>query len=98
LLEQDLSKMSSNYPPGVTGNEYQIAGADHEFSDEREVSCDNEECSEYENYFEAGVDVEMVGDTEYWTWNCPSCGSSRDYDREVEWEDPDRLHDEMGED
>jgi hypothetical protein len=31
----------SNYPPGVTGNEYEIAGADEEWVEER--ACNNEE-------------------------------------------------------
>jgi len=30
----------SNYPPGVTGNEYQIAGPDAEFDDVRECSSE----------------------------------------------------------
>jgi hypothetical protein len=31
----------SNYPPGVTGNEYEIAGADAEWIEERQ--CNNDE-------------------------------------------------------
>lgn len=31
----------SNYPPGVTGNEYEIAGPDHEW--EEEFQCSNDE-------------------------------------------------------
>ena len=32
----------SNYPPGVTGNEYEIAGADAEWID-NDFECSNEE-------------------------------------------------------
>jgi hypothetical protein len=41
--------MLSNYPPGVSGNEPQIAGYDEkDFEDGREASCQNEECPEFE--------------------------------------------------
>ena len=32
----------SNYPPGVNGNEYEIAGPDDEWEDE-DFSCSNDE-------------------------------------------------------
>lgn len=53
----------SNYPPGVTGMEYQIAGASAE-TDEA-VSC---ECG-----FSGEVVVSHYGTA--WTWECPDCGA-----------------------
>lgn len=41
----------SNYPPGVTGNEYEIAGGE-EVELTVTVSCDNKECAQY------GIDID----------------------------------------
>lgn len=97
--------MSSNYPPGVTGNELEIAGpdSDDQFDDAREIACENEECKDYGNYREETVTVDqwiysgVVNES--WTWKCPICSheSKFESEHEVESEDPDRLHDEMGE-
>jgi hypothetical protein len=97
--------MSSNYPPGVTGHEYQIAGPDSDstFYDAREIHCENEECSDYDNYREETVLVGqwIYGDmaNEEWEWTCPICKTVGKFENEyeLESEDPDRLHDEMGE-
>jgi hypothetical protein len=77
--------MSSNYPAGVTGNEYQIAGAQHEWSDVRAEACYNEECKMFEvEDVEADVEIELSHDTEYYEWKCPTCGATRDIERNVE--------------
>lgn len=96
--------MSSNYPPGVTGAELQIAGpdSDDQFEDAREIHCDNAECADDE-YREENVTVDqwiyhgVVN--EQWKWTCPKCGhvSKFESEYEQETEDPDRMHDEMGE-
>lgn len=54
----------SNYPPGVTGNEYEIAGPDREFTDER----DCEGCGRLST-----VDVIGYRWEEWWTCPHPSC-------------------------
>lgn len=77
--------MSSNYPAGVTGNEYQIAGAQHEWSDVRAEACYNEECKMFEvEDIEADVEIELYHDMEYYEWACPTCGEKRDIERNVE--------------
>lgn len=78
--------MSGYYPAGVTGNEYQIAGA-HEFDTVRPETCYNEECEMFEvEDVEAEVEVELHHDTEYYEWTCPTCKVSRDIERNVEWD------------
>ena len=75
--------MSSNYPPEVTGNEFEIAGPDYE--KELEESCDD--CGET-----AVVELGYRGDrwAEY-----TACGWMMDLPR---WEpDPDRAYDEARE-
>ena len=97
--------MASNYPPGVTGNEIQIAGpdSDDQFDDAREINCDNEDCADHANYREEMVTVNqwiyhgVV--SEEWKWTCPLCSHVSEFENEYEQEteDPDRAHDEMGE-
>lgn len=53
--------MSSNYPPGVTGNEWQIAGP--EWEDDIDVACD---CG-----FFGTVDAWGAMSVTY--WECPTC-------------------------
>lgn len=53
----------SNYPPGVTGNEYAIAGPDHEL--ERDAWCN--ECEA------VMAGVEQWYRRERW-WTCDTCG------------------------
>lgn len=74
--------MSWNYPPGVTGNEYEIAGPDREWSDEREVYCKNEECSEYEKEREEEVDIQSYRHTSWWSWTCPTCNQEAEFERD----------------
>jgi hypothetical protein len=73
----------SNYPAGVTGNEYQIAGADAEYTEERTVRCDNEECSQFEIEIDAEVDIQSYHYEEWWSWTCPECKTSADYEGAV---------------
>ena len=69
--------MSSNYPPGVTGNEYAIAGPD--YTQEVDGICPN--CGDYGILFECGY----PGD--HWRF-CGTCGYQEDVDP-IE-PDPDR--------
>jgi hypothetical protein len=78
--------MSSNYPAGVTGFEYQIAGG-HEFDTVRPDSCGNEECKMFEvEDVEAEVEVELAHGTEYYSWTCPTCKESKDVERNTDWD------------
>lgn len=54
----------SNYPPGVTGNEFEIAGPDREFTDIRPCMA----CGRVEE-----VDVTGYGWEEWWTCPRPEC-------------------------
>ena len=67
----------SNYPPGVTGNEYEIAGPDREWEDPAHSDC------------RVGCGVE--GQEAHWEtyqgqtwWVCPSCNTSNTVDA---WDD-----------
>lgn len=72
--------MYSNYPPGVTGNEPQIAGPESETEKMERMACD-EECG-----FDGEVPVTVVtyrGDymvSVYWT--CPQCDRPHDFEYE----------------
>ena len=70
--------MSGNYPPGVTGNEFAIAGPDYE--KEADIPCGA--CG--------GQTFELGYRGEHWI-TC-SCGWTTDLEREGP--DPDRAHDE----
>lgn len=72
--------MSSNYPPGVTGGEYAIAGPDYE----REILVPCEDCGEV-----AVVECRYRDDR--WQ-SCQSCGWH--IELEPNEPDPDRVHDE----
>ena len=73
----------SNYPPGVTGNELEIAGPDAEYTSERTVSCWNDECSQFEVELEVEVDIRSYRSEEWWNWTCPECKISRDYEQYI---------------
>jgi hypothetical protein len=61
--------MLSNYPPGVSGNEPQIAGPDWE--EKREVECDQVIDGDI-NCEWAGT-VDAYGWKDCWYWVCPRC-------------------------
>jgi hypothetical protein len=79
--------MSGYYPEGVTGNEPQIAGYEHdtEIKDDREVCCNNDECKAFEQYSEQEVYVNQYGSryemNETWEWTCPHCNSKNEFSR-----------------
>lgn len=74
--------MSDNYPPGVSGFEYQIAGAEKEWEELRIcASCGKEALFDMAAY--AG---------EVWG-TCPSCGETQDFESDA----PDYATDVFGE-
>lgn len=68
----------SNYPAGVTGNEYEIAGPDAEWSETREVSCSNDECTAYEKEIEVEADISSYRGEAWFSWECPTCKMNND--------------------
>lgn len=64
----------SNYPPGVTGNEFQISGPDSEV--DGNVYCPN-----------CGADIETtVTYFRYERWfTCPTCGTETTESDEDQW-------------
>lgn len=85
----------SNYPEGVTGNEYDIAGPSADFSETREVQCGRDECDAFETLVEVEGDTRVYGDTFYFSWTCPTCSTpgedEYDADYHVEYEPEDYL-------
>ncbi len=70
----------SNLPEGVTGNEWQIAGAD-----EDEIDGECGDCG-----FEGEVEAYCT-DFEDWYWTCPACGEDKITVIGVDLENPDNL-------
>ena len=88
--------MFTNYPEGVTGNEWQIAGASAEFAESREVECGNDECEAFERLVEVEGETRAYGDERVFEWTCPTCGKRDEeeyyYEHHVEYE-PDMFMD-----
>jgi len=70
--------MSSNYPPGVTGNEYEIAGPDMESEDNRRC----EECDKNTDHYIEGYRGIV-------TIQCQACSDESDISDEYDG-DPDK--------
>ena len=75
--------MSGYYPEGVTGREYEIAGAEREWTEERIAWCDSESCADYEVEKDILIDLQSYGSDEWGTWNCETCGHENDYSGEA---------------
>ena len=75
--------MLSNYPPGVTGFEPEIAGYE-EWSEKRECEAtvydenDNESFCDFRGVVDGWVDGEKL------RWDCPKCGNEASEDYDVE--------------
>ena len=80
--------MSGWYPDGVSGNEYAIAGADREWTDTRAVTCQNEDCTAYDERVDAEVELSAYGYEEWGAWTCAACGKDGEYEGEVERYEP----------
>lgn len=72
----------SNYPPGVTGNEYAIAGGD-DYSAKRVVEheCDHPYTEDFHG--EAEVSGEIYGTELSGTFHCPQCGTEVNWDEDI---------------
>jgi hypothetical protein len=84
-----------NYPAGVTGTEFAIAGADREYTEERTVSCETVGCDAYGLQTDEEVSLSSYGSQEWGTWTCTACGEESDYESTVEEDeggDPDYLY------
>jgi len=79
--------MSGNYPDGVTGREYAIAGADREYTEERASYCGNEDCADYDVQKDFMVDMESYGSDEWGTFICPTCNTEGSYEGTIEYDD-----------
>ena len=75
-----MSNFGWNYPPGVTGNEYQIAGPDYEEEVDGECPvCGNEFCL-----------VEQRYRGESWV-SCCHCNFEQDIDKGSKWDTDPRV-------
>jgi hypothetical protein len=90
-------EVSGYYPDGVSGNEYQIAGADREYTDTRTLYCSNEDCADFEVEKDIKLDLQSYGSNEWGSWDCPTCGKTNEYEDEIpyEQEDPDEAYERM---
>ena len=70
--------MGWNLPPGVTGNEYEIPWPDSEWSETREVSCTNDECTAHEKEVEVEVDIQSYRGEAWFSWTCTACGDEHE--------------------
>jgi len=70
----------SNYPPGVSGNEYEISGPDWE-----------QETTRYCDLCRQERDVTVYGHQRQAWWTCPVC--DMDWDEDEPYIDPDDYHD-----
>lgn len=70
----------SNYPPGVSAGAYQISGPGFEFEEDREVSCSNDDCTDFEKTLEVPVEIKVYSSCEWWEWTCPTCNKIREFE------------------
>lgn len=80
----------SNYPPGVTGREREIAGPDSEWTQERTVYCKWEDCPHFENEVDVELDHESYRGQWDATYTCPTCNKDSEFSGDL---DDDRDYD-----
>jgi hypothetical protein len=68
-----------NYPPGVSGNEIEITGAD-EYTADRTVICWNEACRMFEKKQNLTLELSANRYEEWAEWNCPTCNKLETYE------------------
>jgi len=83
--------MASNFPPGVTGNEYEIAGPDSE--EESDVLCPYM-MGEGENRLPCGMPTMAYGYQGKRWLTCDDYGHTTDLEPPDPGDDPDRKYDE----
>ena len=69
----------NNYPPGVTGTEVEITGAD-EFTADRLVTCYNEACRTFDKKKIQTLELSANRTQEWAEWNCKDCGNLETYE------------------
>lgn len=74
----------SNYPPGVTGMEYEIAGPDVEYDTTIINWCPNEDCSLYNQDQDIEIEMSRYHQREWGTAKCSECGHTWDIEREID--------------
>ena len=84
-----MSLFGWDYPPGVTGNEYEIAGAD--YSTESDTPCPYEPQRGIEDSLPCGEPTMEEG---YQGKRWLACDEGHTTDLEPKEDDPDRLYDE----
>lgn len=82
--------MSGYYPAGVTGNEYQIAGPQAEWTDYRTVFCGNEQCAQFNQEQDVELALEAYDWQEWGEWVC-ECGQENEYSGEIMLDEDDRI-------
>lgn len=84
----------SNYPPGVTGLELQIAGPDAEWDEDMDVECANDECEMFDETQTVNVEAWSYRGSATYNWDCPKCGHSHEFERDdINEPDPDAAYD-----
>jgi len=63
----------SNYPEGVTGMEFEIAGPDGVRDETHEVYCSNENCRTFESDKEVTGESTFYDYTVSFSWICSTC-------------------------
>jgi hypothetical protein len=63
----------NNYPPGVSGREYQISGHLREYTELHTVICGDPECIMYDTEHDVDLLVQDYGDESNWVWVCDYC-------------------------
>jgi len=72
-----------NYPAGVSGNEYQIAGPDAYLEVTETVLCVNHDCKMFEVEQELEFEAEAYGGEISGNFTCPTCGTEDEWTGEV---------------
>jgi hypothetical protein len=76
--------MGGYYPDGVSGNEYEIAGPEREWDEDRDEVCTNEDCASFDQEAVVSVTVTTHGSQGWTQWSCPTCGSSTETEFSVD--------------
>lgn len=71
-----------DYPPGVSGGEYEISGPDAEYIGERVVVCYNDECPRFEEKQDVEIELSAYRYTEWGQWDCGGCDKTDEYEGE----------------
>jgi hypothetical protein len=69
----------NNYPPGVSGTEIEITGAD-EYTAERTVICWEEACRSFEKEKTLSLELSANRTQEWADWDCPDCNTTQYYE------------------